>query len=193
MSTHTNNDNNVNNKTATDVAQEIAAGAGQKISEATSDAKEQAKRAAYHVTDQAKSTVDMRMSEVGQEVGSVAEAVRQTTYEIGEESQTIARYGERVAEQLETVSTYLNEKGVEDVLSDIQDFARRQPAVFLGGAFMLGMVVGRFMRSSSNNMYGNMEEYEQMKDEFIQGGSGGTYGYNNYQNRDRAQRGLSQE
>ena len=29
--------------------------------------------------------------------------------------------------------------------------ARRQPALFLGGAFMLGLLVGRFVRSSSQN------------------------------------------
>lgn len=195
MSTHTNIDSDLNSKTAADKVQEAAEQAGQKINEATSVAKEQAKRAASQVTDQAKSTVDTRMSEVAHEVDSVADAVRQTTYEIGGDSQTVARYGERIAEQLDTVSSYLNEKGVEDVLSDLQEFARRQPAVFLGGAFMLGMVVGRFMRSTSNNIHNRDMDtsYDHYNDEFSQTGSVGTYGYNDYQSRNRYHSGLAQE
>lgn len=143
--------------TAMDKAQEVAGQAQQKVSEVTSTAKEQAKRAAAQVTEQAKTTADTRLNDVAQEVNSVAEAVRQTSLEVSGESETVARYGERIADQLESVSSYLNEKGVEDVLTDLQDFARRQPAVFLGGAFMLGMVVGRFIRSSGGNRYSGME------------------------------------
>lgn len=154
MSTYTSTENRMDGETTVDKAQDMAVKAGEKVSETASVAKEQAKRTAAQVGEQAKSTVDSRMSDVAGELGSVAEAVRQTTYEIGGESQTVARYGERIAEQLEGVSSYLNEKGIEDVLGDLEGFARRQPAVFLGGAFMLGMVVGRFIRSSGNNAMG---------------------------------------
>lgn len=192
MSTHTTIEKDLNGRTVADKAQEVAVETQQKVSEATSIAKEQAKRAAAQVSDQAKTTVDTRMSDVAQEVGSVAEAVRQTTYEIGGESETIARYGERIADQLETVSSYLNEKGVEDVLTDIQDFARRQPAVFLGGAFMLGMVVGRFMRSSSANV-SNLHYRENIDAGYTSNTSSSAYGHNAYQGQNRYQSGLSQE
>lgn len=119
-----------------------------KLSETAAAAKEQAKRTAAQVGEQAKQTVDSRMSDVAHEIGSVADAVRQTSQDIGVESQTLSKYGDRLAEQLEGISSYLNEKGVEDVLTDLQDFARRKPVVFLGGAFMLGIMAGRFVRSS---------------------------------------------
>ena len=65
-------------------------------------------KAAAQVGEQAKTTVDSLMSDVAHELGSVAEAVRQTSYEIGGESQTGSRYGERLAEQLEGMSNYFN-------------------------------------------------------------------------------------
>lgn len=146
--------------TAVDKAQQVATKTQDKITETTSAAKEQAKRTANQVGEQAKQTVDSRMTEVGHEIGSVADAVRQTSYEIGDENQTLSKYGERLAEQLEGISSYLNEKGVEDVLDDLQDFARRKPVVFLGGAFMLGIMAGRFVRSSSER-YSQYDRYDQ--------------------------------
>jgi hypothetical protein len=161
--------------TAVDKAQDAAAQAKDKAGEAAGAAMEQAKRAAAQVGEQAKSTVDTRRTEVAHELGNVAEVVRQTAQDVGMgNSDTVARYGERIADQIEGVSTYLDEHGVEDILTDIQDFARRQPALFLGGAFMLGIVVGRFLRSSGSRLsdygYGS-GGYDRYSSDY----SGGSY------------------
>ena len=139
--------------TAVDKAQEVASEVGKKATETASVAKEQAKRTVAQVSEQAKTTVASRLGEVAQELGSVAYAVRQTSEELGAQDQAgIARYGTRIADQIESVSSYLNERGVEDVLMDVESLARRQPALFLGGSLMLGILVGRFLRSSQRNM-----------------------------------------
>lgn len=155
MNTQMNDDmNKTRTETAVDKAQEAAGQAQRKVSETASAAKEQAKRTVEQVSDQAKTTVDSRMSDVAQELGSVAEAVRSTTVELeGQDQQKIAQYGNRIADQIDQVSSYLNNHGVEDVLADAENLARRQPALFLGGAFMLGLVVGRFLRSSNQPGY----------------------------------------
>lgn len=190
MTINTSNNKDMTAQTAVDKAQQSADKAQEKVSETAAMAKEQAKRAAAQVTEQAKTTVDSRLTDVAGEIGSVASAVRQTTYEIGSENQTVARYGERIAEQLEGISSYLNEKGVEDVLTDLQDFARRKPAVFLGGAFMLGMVVGRFVRSSGDR-YGfehDADRYDAYYDDTRNDFNRGVY-----QGQNRYQSGLDQE
>jgi vacuolar-type H+-ATPase subunit H len=121
------------------------------------EAKQQAKRVASQVGDQAKSSAETRKKEVAEDLGSVADAVRQTAREV-DASPTVMEYGQKVADQIEGVSSYLNEHGVEDILADVEDFGRRKPAVFLGGAFMLGLLVGRFLRSSSSRV----SEYESL-------------------------------
>lgn len=158
MSTYNDNANEQKVATAVDKAQDAVVQMGeetkQKVSEATAVAKDQAKRVAAQVGEQAKSTVESRKSEVAQELSSVADVVRQTSYEVGAgNSPTIEGYGRRIADQIEGVSSYVDEHGVEDILADAQEFGRRQPAVFLGGAFMLGLVVGRFLRSSGTREY----------------------------------------
>lgn len=140
--------------TAKDLAHQASQEAKQKASETTAVAKEQAKRVAAQVGEQAKSTVEARKSDVAQELGSVADVVRQTSYEAGiGTSPAIVDYGHRIADQIEGISSYLDAHGVEEILADVEDFGRRQPAVFLGGAFMLGLIAGRFLRSSAGRGY----------------------------------------
>ena len=82
-------------------------------------------------------------------LGTVAEAVRQTTQHLREQRHdTIARYVDEAANQLERISQRLRDKDLGEMLNDAQEFARRRPAVFIGSAFALGMISARFFKSS---------------------------------------------
>jgi hypothetical protein len=83
------------------------------------------------------------------ELGNVARAVRETTQQLRERNQaTAAHYIEQAANQLQRVSERLKNKDVGELLSDAQRLARRQPALFIGGAFALGLIGARFFKSS---------------------------------------------
>lgn len=82
-------------------------------------------------------------------LGSVAQAVRQSTHQLREgQHDTIAGYVEQAADQIERFSRHLRDKNVTDLFGDVQRLARRQPAVFVGGAFALGLLSARFFKSS---------------------------------------------
>jgi len=82
-------------------------------------------------------------------IGTVAQAVRQTTQQLREQRHdTIARYVDEAASQLERFSQRMRDKDVNELLDDAQRFARRRPAVFIGSAFALGMLGARFHKSS---------------------------------------------
>lgn len=201
MTTHTDDKINRAAETAVDKAHTAADQAGRKVSETADVVKEQAKRTVSQVSEQAKSNVSTRMGDVASELGSVAEAVRQTSEDLGDQP-GIARYGNRIADQIEGVSNYLSDRGVEEVLMDAENLARRQPALFLGGAFMLGLVVGRFLRSSSQNMNyqdGGFRGYQDYPSGGYQGGSyqggnyqGSGYGGSSYQSSGQGTRQSSQ-
>jgi hypothetical protein len=53
------------------------------------------------------------------------------------------------ADQVERLSTYLRDSSFEDVIREAEDMARRQPLLFLGGAFLAGFLGARFLKSSS--------------------------------------------
>ncbi|MGH9309596.1 MAG: hypothetical protein ACRD1U_09500 [Vicinamibacterales bacterium] len=82
-------------------------------------------------------------------LGTVAQAVRQTTSQLRDQHHdTVAGYIEQAADQLERFSTRLKEKNVNELVRDAQDLARRQPALFIGSAFAVGLIGARFLKSS---------------------------------------------
>ncbi|HSV28324.1 MAG TPA: hypothetical protein VLL76_02160, partial [Candidatus Omnitrophota bacterium] len=60
------------------------------------------------------------------------------------------------AEQLDRVSNYLRQSDWNDILVGAENFARRQPYWFVGGAVAAGFLMARFLKSS-----GGMEAIEQ--------------------------------
>ena len=93
-------------------------------------------------------------------LGSVAQAVRSSTQRLRDEQHdTIAGYVDKAADQIESWSRRLKEKDIDELLTDVQRLARRQPAVFIGSAFALGIVGARFLKSSrQQNEYADGSE-----------------------------------
>jgi hypothetical protein len=82
-------------------------------------------------------------------LGRVADAVRSSTQKLREDRhETIASYVDKAADQIETWSRRLSDKDVGELAAEAQRLARRQPAVFIGSAFALGLVAARFLKSS---------------------------------------------
>ena len=89
-------------------------------------------------------------------IGTLAQAVRHTTERLREEQHdTVAQYVDKAAEQLERWSNGLRGKDVSELLDETQRFARRRPALFVGGSFALGLLVARFLKSSRENSTGD--------------------------------------
>lgn len=106
------------------------------------------------VKEQAASQLSSQKDRATDGLGSVASAVRQTTQTLRDQKHdTVAGYVEQAADQIERLSERLKNKDVTELLDDAQHLARRQPALFVGGAFALGLVGARFLKSSSKDDY----------------------------------------
>jgi len=117
--------------------------------------KDEAKQVADDVMNRARQSAESRIAggkdRIAEGLGSFAEAIRKTGENLRQEQENesgITEYVTRAASRVEAASEYLQERDLRDVLSDLGDFARREPAFFLGGAFALGLVGGRFLKSS---------------------------------------------
>jgi len=105
-------------------------------------------------------------------IGTVAQAVRQTTQHLRDQKhETIARYVDEAANQLERVSNQLRDKDVGELMQDAQRFARRRPAVFIGSAFAIGLLGARFLKSSRER-----DDYQAGRNPYAR--TGGDYNYN---------------
>jgi hypothetical protein len=115
---------------------------------------QQAQEKAGQLVDQAKDQVKTQLSSQKERaagtLGSVADALRQTGQTLqGQDQAPVAQIANSAADWVEQFSGTLRERNVEDMLSDMEGFARRNPTVFLGSAFALGFLAARFLKSSS--------------------------------------------
>jgi ElaB/YqjD/DUF883 family membrane-anchored ribosome-binding protein len=127
--------------------------------------------AASGLIDQAGSTADAQasrtMTQAGDSLQQIARAIREAGKGIRDEQPQLAGFADTAADQVERSATYLRNHDAIEVLNAASDFARRQPAMVVGGGLLIGLTLGRFLRTAS----------ESAADEF---GSGMTSGYGRY-------------
>ena len=115
---------------------------------------EQTKQKAGQLADQTRSRIRTQLETQKEKatggLGVVAQALHQTGQHLQGQSEAAAvgDYADAIAEQVERLSGYLRQRSMDDLVSDVQDLARRQTALFLGGAFVLGLLTARFLKSS---------------------------------------------
>ena len=104
-----------------------------------------------YVRDTATSQLSNQKARATDGLGSLARAVRQSTQSLRDNQQdTAAQYIERAADRIEEFSSRLRDRELGDLMRDAEQFARRQPAVFIGAAFLVGVLAARFLKSSSS-------------------------------------------
>lgn len=118
-----------------------------------------AKDALGQVKDNATTAIDDKKANLAQGLTSVAETIRQVGDSVkppeGEPANKVAelttQYTESLSQQVEKLSGYLERQDLRGLVRDLEGFARRNPAIFLGGAFALGILAARFLKSSNPN------------------------------------------
>ncbi|RIK25116.1 MAG: hypothetical protein DCC55_40845 [Chloroflexi bacterium] len=179
---HQGNHNTLGSARPDQVAQ-VTEKAKQQVQQASQQIKEQAgeqvKETTQQVQKQAKAMLQQRKEQAAGELNGIAQALRAVGNQDGmaiHNQERIAGYADQLAGQIDHAARYLAEKEVDQIMRDAQGFARRQPGIFLGGALALGLVLGRFLRtsvpSSSSGAYGNRGTYGYPERQY--GGYGAT-------------------
>ena len=122
-------------------------------SAATNQAKEKLTDAASQAGDKVASRLDTQKDRAAQGLESVAQALRQASDQLRSEPQgpPVHEYVASAANRLEHLSGYLRSTDTKDMIRGLERFARQQPALFVGGAFMVGLLSARFLKTSSES------------------------------------------
>jgi hypothetical protein len=64
------------------------------------------------------------------------------------DDQMASMLAERASRGVEGVADYVASKDMRGLLRDTEQLARRQPALFFGSAFLVGLAIGRFLKSA---------------------------------------------
>ena len=104
------------------------------------------------VQQQAGSRIDRQKDEAAGELQKLAGAVRNLGDQLGPNqgpiAQYAAEYGRKAADGLDRLTNYLRTKDTKALVTELENLGRRQPAVLIGGAFLLGLAGARFFKSS---------------------------------------------
>jgi hypothetical protein len=112
--------------------------------------KETASSAKDQVGDRFTRFVQERFTQTGEQAIKLAESMRQSVGSMREQGQDApARVAEQAADRVQAVGLYLRDNDGNQILGDIEDFARRQPLVVAAGAFVLGLAGARFLKASA--------------------------------------------
>jgi len=107
-----------------------------------------ATKRATEALDEKKVTVASGLTSVADSIKQVGENLN-TTEESNPIAETAAKYTNNIAQQIENLSGYFERKDVREMVRDVETFARRYPAYFIGGAVALGFLAARFLKSSN--------------------------------------------
>jgi len=131
--------------TSTGTPMPASATGGDRLTEAASGVAERvADTAGREVGDQ----VNSGLSRAGDALAQLASAVRKGGEDMREQQPQIAGFADTAAGQVEKAAQFVRETDVQGLLREAEGFARRQPAVFLGGALALGLLASRFLKAS---------------------------------------------
>lgn len=134
---------------ATDAASSLGADLKDAASAAAKAAKTQASSFAADVGHElSKSAEDQKQRGV-EGMQTLARAINSAAQEIEGQSPQAAKFVRDAAQRVETFSSNLQGRNVNELLDAASSLARNQPAVFLAGAAAAGFALTRFLKSSA--------------------------------------------
>ena len=100
------------------------------------------------VKQQATTRVNEQKARAAEGLGSVASAIRQASEQLRTENKTLASYADTAVDQIQLFADRMRDKNPAEIVGDLERFARRNRTAFIGGAFVLGIGLARFLKSS---------------------------------------------
>lgn len=127
----------------------------QKITAAARSATEQIKRVASDtastVKDQAQKIAEDRREQAARRLDSYSSAAHRTAEEVEREDPNIGWLAHRAADRLQSAANYVRNRDFKTLRSDAENYARAHPAVFFGGLFVAGLVLGNVIKATSGS------------------------------------------
>ncbi len=127
------------------------------VDEAKNKVQELASQAQEKAGNQVQRGVDKGKNRAADALGAVAQSLRFSGQHLREQDRsTIGGITEKAANRVERWADYVQSTDAREMANRVEGFARREPGLFLGSAFALGILGARFLKSSRRE-----NEYER--------------------------------
>ena len=115
----------------------------------TEQAKGMFDHASDAIKDRAREAAEEQKSLGADRIDALGRAVHRAAEDLGREIPGAAAYVHLAADNLESASSALRDRSIDDVVATLSRFAQRQPAVAFAGAVVAGFALSRFLKSSA--------------------------------------------
>ena len=127
-------------------------GTGDSAMEQAAGLVDTAKETAASLTDQAKDAATERLQDGKEQAAGALSNVAEVLHGAGDslrehDQDAFARSADVAAEQVEQFTEAIRGRSDGELLDEAERFARREPGLFLGGAFLLGIFGSRVLKS----------------------------------------------
>ncbi len=130
------------------------------VRELSGTVRDQAEMVKGELAGQAREMLAETQGQLRQQADMQASRVASVLFQVGSQAVALAEgrpaqagplvdYAEQAAMWLDDAASHIEERGLEGLATDVVDFARRRPGVFLAGAAVVGFGVGRLIRSGA--------------------------------------------
>ena len=135
---------------------ELTDQASAKMQNAQSAVQEKASQVREEGSQRLRDQLQERSSRAGSQARSLAEALRHSGSELrGQGNTSAAQLTSQAADRMERVGRYLEQKDGDELMNDLDSFARRRPWLLAGFGLLAGVAAARFVKASSENRYGD--------------------------------------
>jgi hypothetical protein len=150
-------------------------GSSQSLGEQAQSLRQDVKGAASQAREQVTDTLQQQASKIGDKARNVAAGAERKIENVVDEQRAsgasylhhvaglvhraadvfdrevpqASQYIHQAAENIDTVADAVRTKKAREVAHDVEDFARQQPAIFFGGALLLGFAAVRIFKASA--------------------------------------------
>ena len=114
--------------------------AGQQVGQTAGDLAGRAKEIGFTQADRGRELTAEGLTKL-------AETIRRAAGDV-EDQPMAANIASTVAEQTDRAATYLRQTDARQIVTNVEGLARKSPALFLGGAFVLGAIASRFIKAA---------------------------------------------
>lgn len=128
------------------------------------EAQERGSEFVYQARDRAAEYVERRKDSAAQSVEDIASTLRETGQSL-DDRPNVRMFVDSAADGLETLADEIRERSLVEMVSDMEDFARRRPATFAAAAGIAGFVLARFLKSSGADVEGRRAYSDQLRSE----------------------------
>jgi hypothetical protein len=102
------------------------------------------------MSERATGTVNEKKSALADSLGSIVNALRAAEKALRDDGQeSLAAYSSNLATYVDRSTGYIRDNDMNGLMTDLQKVGRENSGMFMGGTFVAGAALGRFLRASA--------------------------------------------